>query len=37
VHFKTDIFMIELNNYDMVLRVQWLSIMENIVSNYLEL
>jgi hypothetical protein len=37
VQFSTDVFVVELNNCDMVLGVQWLATLGNIFSNYNEL
>jgi hypothetical protein len=30
VNFKVDVHRVELNNYDMVLGIQWLAILDNI-------
>jgi len=32
-----DVFVIDLNNYDMILGIQWLVMLENVVSDYKEL
>jgi len=37
VQFSIDVFVVELNNCDMVLGVQWLTTLGNILSNYNEL
>jgi hypothetical protein len=37
VKFFTDVFVVELNNYDMVLGVQWLATLGKILSNYNDL
>ena len=37
VKFFTDVFVVELNNCDMVLGVQWLATLGNILSNYNDL
>jgi hypothetical protein len=34
VNFMVDVFNVELNNYDMVLGIQWLAMLGDIVSNY---
>lgn len=37
VNFIVDVFMVDLNNCDMVLRVQWLASLGDIIFNYKEL
>jgi hypothetical protein len=32
VNFKVDVHRVELNNYDMVLGIQWLAILDNICN-----
>jgi hypothetical protein len=37
VDFKKNVFVMDLNNCDMIFGVQWLIMFDNIVSNYKEL
>lgn len=37
VCFNTNVFIMELKNYDMILDIQWLETLGNIVSNYKDL
>ena len=37
VNFEVDVFIVDLNNYDMVLETQWLAILNDFISNYREL
>lgn len=34
VQFQTDVFVMKLQNYDMVLGIQWLKLLGNVLSNY---
>ena len=34
VNFEADVFIMDLNNYDMVLGIQWLSLLGDILCNY---
>jgi hypothetical protein len=36
VQFQADIFVMKLQNYDMVLGIQWLKLLGNVLSNYEE-
>ena len=34
VKFQADVFVMKLQNYDMVLGIQWLKLLGNVLSNY---
>jgi len=37
INFIADVFIIDLNNYNMVLSIRWLATLDNIMSNYKKL
>jgi hypothetical protein len=34
VQFQADVFVMALQNYDMVLGIQWLKLLGNVLANY---